>query len=89
MNVRPLLSEYQIRTLETVKENECVTKSKLYSGHTEQKYFEELLDMDLLEEQKHGIHNKKTIRITDAGVTALSLAEKLKAVMNGERSAVE
>ncbi|MCL2711729.1 MAG: hypothetical protein FWD37_00425 [Methanomassiliicoccaceae archaeon] len=84
MTVRPLLSEYQIRTLKRVKESEDVKKSELYSGRTEQKYFEELLEIGLLDELKHGIHNKKTIKITDAGIAALSLAEKLKEVMNRE-----
>jgi len=83
--VRPLLSDYQIQTLKNVKESGSIKKSELYSGRTEQKYFEELLEMELLKELKHGIHNRKTITITDTGITALSLAEKLKAVMNRDR----
>ena len=82
MTVRPLLNEYQVIILRTVKENAQVMKSKLYSGLTEQKYFEELLKMGLLKELKHGIYNKKTITITDSGMTALTLAEELIAVMN-------
>jgi len=82
VTVRPLLNEYQVIILRTVKENAQVMKSKLYSGLTEQKYFEELLKMGLLKELKHGIYNKKTITITDSGMTALTLAEELIAVMN-------
>jgi len=83
VTVRPLLNEYQVNILRTVKENAQVMKSKLYSGLTEQKYFEELLKMGFLKELKHGIYNKKTITITDSGTAALMLAEELMALMNG------
>jgi len=86
VNVRPLLNEYQIYILRTVKENAQVMKSKLYSGLTEQKYFEELLRMGLLKELKHGIYNKKTITITDSGTAALVLAEELMSVLNRSES---
>ena len=83
-NVKPLLNEYQLQTLKRVQESGDNKKSELYSGRTEQKYFEELLEMELLEELRHGIHNKKTITITETGIRALQLAEQLKAVMKGE-----
>ena len=83
-NKKPLLNEFQLSVLETIINTPGISKSQLYDGRTEQKYVESLLTDDIICETKHGLNNRKTIKVTEKGMKIFETAQRLLALINDE-----
>ena len=81
------LNFYEI--LSFVSKNQPCNKSTIYdylggSSQTRIRIVNELIELNLIEEIRSGLYNKKTIVLTDKGKNILYKMEEIKAIMSGE-----
>ena len=81
------LNFYEI--LSFVNQKQPCNKSTIYdylggSSQTRIRIVNELIELNLIEEIKSGLYNKKTIVLTDKGKEILDEMRKIMAIMNGE-----
>lgn len=81
---KAVLNDFMIEVLNIVLDKPGIMKSELYDGRTQKGTIDALLEYGLIVETKHGTNNKKTIEITDKGLSILRKMLEIRAELNGE-----